>query len=414
MSDGKETGLVQFQELPAIAANAPAILEKNTKRLQHVKNKGQELLDIIEAEDITPEIDQACNEYLIGVATLKKMANELRSPLTQMLTAVSKEFTSIENDMDVKTPGTIPYKIQEHRNELARQEEIKRRKALEEEKSKRQAAEEAIDIKARVELKVREKYNTNLIAAKQKYIDLFNTFETVDQEAAIKVEIDKMPLSYPRDKFELIPVPITAIYVKAEDLAALIYSTKMAMYDELNANFKENMEAHKHHLIDQIPARKQEILEIAKAGAAEKKRLEQAALLRQKEEQVKLEREESDRQAQAIKDAETTKQVGEAQLSFETDVATAAINSETTQAVKHSYVIEVKTMTGWMLVANLWFKEIGPKVSMDKMPQKKWESMKKDLEVLAFNGGPRLDDSAHIEYFNDVKAVTKKTTPSLN
>jgi hypothetical protein len=197
-----------------------------------------------------------------------------------MLTAVGKEFTSIENQMDVKDAKTIPYKIQQHRNALARAEEAKRRKAMEEEKAKRQAAEEAIDIKSRVELKVRERYNQALIASKQRYIDLFNTFEAINQEAEIKAQLDKMPLSYPRDKFELISVPITAIYIKPDELAGIIYNTKMSLYDELNANFRENMEAHQMHLRDQIPARRQELLEIAKAGAAEKKRLEAAALLR--------------------------------------------------------------------------------------------------------------------------------------
>lgn len=402
------TGLVQFQELPAIAANAPAILEKNTKRLQHVINKGQELLDTIEAEGMTPELDAACNEYLVGVAKLKVMANELRSPLTKMLTAVSKEFTTIENGMDKDNASTIPYQIQQHRNELARAEEAKRRKALEEEKNKRQAAEEAIDIKVRVELKVRERYNTALIAAKQKYIDIFNEFNAVDQEADIKAQIDIMPTSYPRDKFELISVPITAIYISIDDLAGIIYSAKMALYDELNANFRENMEGHRHHLLDQIPARKQEILEIAKAGKAEAKRLADAAALRQREEQLRLEKEEQQRQSDALKAAETAKQVGEAQLAFNTDIKIAEIMSEQTQAVKHSYEIKVLTMTGWMQIANLWFKQFGSKTSVDKMMTKKFESMKKDLEVLAFNGGERLADSGHLIYESDVKAVTKK------
>jgi len=403
------TGLVQFQELPAIMENAPQALLKNTNLNKMALAKGQTLLDTIEAEGISPELDVECNKFLGNCSEGMKRMNERRSPITKMLTAVQKEFTKLENELDKDKVDTIPYKIQQHRNELARQEEAKRRKALEEENQKRFAANEAIEIKASVELKVRERYNQALIASKQKFIDLFNTFESVDQEKDIKAQIEAMPLTYPRDKFELISVPVTAIYVKPDALAALVYDSKMSLYDELNANFRENMESHKSHLLEQIPARKQEIAEMEKASKAEKKRLQEAQELRQREEQIKLDREEQQRKEQAIKDAQATKEVGAAQVLFEQEIATASIMSEQTQAVKHSYVIEVKTHVGWMQLLNLWFTEFGSKTPLDKFPTKKLESIKSDCEKLAFNGGKRLDDSAHIEYLSDVKALTKRS-----
>ncbi len=412
MSD-ENTGLVQFQELPAIAANAPAILEKNTKLLSIAIDKGQTLLDTIEgAGEITPEIDEDCNKFMANCATALKTMNERRSPITQMLTAVAKEFTRLENDLDKDKAGTIPFKIQAHRNELARKQLIKQQEEANKLKQQRLAAEEKIDVVARVQLKVRERYNEALIASKRKFNEVFNEM-TLDNIEETKAAIKAMPLAYPRDKFELIQCAVTAVYIPTEELAGIMFDAKVALYDELNANFRENMEALQMHLTDQIPARKQELVEIGKAGKAEQKRLADAAILRQKEEALRLEREESDRQAQALRASQETKEVGEATLNFEQDIAKAEIMGSATQVVKQSYVIEVKSATGWMMVVNLWFQNFGGKTSQDKFPGKKLESMKKDCELLAFNGGPRLDDSPHLEYLLDVKAKTTKSTPSL-
>jgi hypothetical protein len=405
----ENTGLVQFQELPAIAANAPAILEKNTSLLAKAIDKGQTLLDTIEGEgEMTPEIDEDCNKYMANCAAAVKIMNDKRKPITQMLTAVAKEFTRLENALDKDTPGTIPFKIQAHRNELARKEEAKRQEKIRAEERKRKASEEAIQIKAMVESKVRERYNQALIGAKQKYIDIFNTFDDVAKEADIKTQISTMPTFYPRDKFELISVAITPMYVAAEELAPLIYDTKMSFYDELNADFKVNMENHKHHLLEQLPARKQELVEMAKAGKAEKKRLQEAADERERQEKARLQQEEHELSLKASRSVEHNIQVGQAESLFDNEIATAEIMQETTQAVKQFYVIKVMTSSGWMQIANLWFKLFGAKTTLDKIGKKSLEAMKKDLETVAYNNGEKIADSGHLVYELDVKAITKK------
>jgi hypothetical protein len=408
MSDTNQS-LVQFQELPAIVSSAPEVLEKNTKLLNMAIGRGTGLLDTIDGDGMNPEIDAECNKFLATCSEAVKRMNERRSPITKMLTAVQKEFTRLENDLDVTKAGTIPYKIQQHRDNLAREQEAIRRKKLEEEKQKQFAAEETIRVKAMVETRVRERFNANLMAAKQKAIDIFNGFNDVKQESEIREALNAIPVTYPRDKFELIDTKVTAIYIKPEELAVLIFTTKMSFYDELNADYNSTMSAHKMNLIDQIPARKQEIKDIAAAGKAEKERLEKEAKRRQEEEATRLQREELERQQAAAKAVEHNIHAGQAQVLFDQDIAKAEIVGEATQAVKEFYIIEVKTAQGWMMVINLWFKYYGGKTAVEKIGTKKPESMKKDLETLAFNGGERLADSSHLEYVSDVKALTKKS-----
>lgn len=406
----QNTALIQFQELPAIAADAPAILEKNTAWMTSGINKGQGLLDTIEAEGMSPELDADCNEYLAQVATAKIKMNERRSPITKMLTAVAKEFTRLENALDKTDPSTIPYKIQDARDGLARTIALQQLKKQQELRDKQLADQERIDLKIKVQLRVREKYNEILFNFKKANNELFNTINLENIET-IKAKLEAIPTTYPEDKFTEIKCVLTSVYLKPDQLEMLVYNARAELYMECAADFKKNMEELQHYLLDQIPARKNELEEIEMAEKANKKLADQMkadAALRQQEEELRLAKENQQKEKDNEAQANTAKLVGTAELEFNKEVAHAEIFGGNTQVVKHSYVINVMTAQGWMMVINLWFKHFGGKTTLDKIAAKKPESMKKDLEVLAFNGGERLDDSGHLVYERDVKAVTKK------
>lgn len=405
----ENTALMQFQELPAIAADAPAILAKNTDWMNKGIAKGQGLLDTIEAEGMSPELDEACNEYLAQIAGARTKMNERRSPITKMLTAISKEFTRLENALDKTDASTIPYKIQAARNELARTIAQEQQRKLQEQHTKQLADQERIDLKIKVQLKVREKYNEILFNFKKKYNEVFNTMN-LDNVELIKAELSKIPTAYPEEKFKEIGCTVTAVYLKRDQLEMAVYNARAELYMECAADFKKNMEELQHYLLDQIPARKNELEEIELAQKSDKKLADQMkkdAELRQQEEAIRLAKENQQKEQMAMASANTAALVGKAELEFDKEVAQAEIFNENTQVVKHSYVIQVHTMTGAMMLTNLWFKEFGKKMTVEKWLTKKPESMKKDLETLAFNGGERLMDSAHLTYESDVKAVTK-------
>jgi hypothetical protein len=405
------SGLSVFEtELPLLAKSATAVRDKNNLLLSKALNKGQTLLDTLEGGEMSPELDVEFNNYLALCAKSVVMMNTDRKPITQMLTAIAGEFTKIENSLDKSKADTIPFKIQEARNNYARAAAAEQRRKEQELLNKQRSDAERIDIRAKVHARVHEKYTEILMGFKKKYNDLFYTLSIdPDNFKEVTDALNKMPMVYPEVKFNEIAAPtIMLMYVKQEELPALIFDSRKELYNELSSNFTENMEALKMHLIDQLPARKQELIDISKANKVEAKRLQDAADLRKEQEKLDLAKENQRREEEAAKAVETVKEVGTATLAFEKDIAQAEIFSEQTQSVKHSYVIQVRSNTGWMQVINLWFKEFGSKTSVDKVAVKKPESMKADLEKLAFNGGTRLDDSAHLVYEQDVKALTKK------
>lgn len=407
VEDTQNTGLIQFQELPVIAANAPEILQKNQSLLQKALSQGQGLLDTIQAEGMNDQIDAACNTFLVNCkAALEKM-NGRRSPITKMFTAIAKEFTTLEAPLDSTKSDSLYSQIQTQRNAYAKQKEEIRRQKEAEILRKQKIEQEKIDLKAHVEQAIRTAYLDKLYAFKKKGNDLFNAL-TLENLAENKKAIAALSTMYPRDKFYELPVTVTAVYLTKLELASLIFSVREELYNELSANFRENMEDLKSHLAEQIPARKAELEEIAKASVAEKKRLQDEADRRQREEQIRIERE-----------AEQAKKASEEKVSINRDAATAntLFDSEAEKAqlvdksiqVRQGYKITVTRPAGYQQIAAYWFSKFLNDTPMEKLEKKSLGQMTSDLEKLAqATDGKEKVISEYIIYEEDFKALAKR------
>ena len=82
-------------------------------------------------------LDEKCNLYLVNVNKTIKAMNERRSPITQMMTQIAKQFTTLEADLK---DGSIVKTIQLSRNEWAKKKEDDR-KAKEEAARRKLAAD---------------------------------------------------------------------------------------------------------------------------------------------------------------------------------------------------------------------------------------------------------------------------------
>lgn len=129
-------------EVISILQTAPDILARNEASVSACTNAGKTLLDTIEGNGGigTDEIDIAVQEYLAKSKKTVENMNNRRKPLTQMLTAISKRFTTLEGSIDAKSKGTIPYLLQMERNKYAAKK-LEEQKRREEEARQRQLAE---------------------------------------------------------------------------------------------------------------------------------------------------------------------------------------------------------------------------------------------------------------------------------
>lgn len=159
-------------EVISILQTAPDILARNEASVSACTNAGKTLLDTIEGNGGigTDEIDTAVQEYLAKSKKTVENMNNRRKPLTQMLTAISKRFTTLEGSIDAKSKGTIPYLLQMERNKYAAKK-LEEQKRREEEARQKQLAENE---KAQYRADITVLLDTTYAAYVEKHINALN------------------------------------------------------------------------------------------------------------------------------------------------------------------------------------------------------------------------------------------------
>ena len=159
-------------EVISILQTAPDILARNEASVSACTNAGKTLLDTIEGNGGigTDEIDTAVQEYLAKSKKTVENMNNRRKPLTQMLTAISKRFTTLEGSIDAKSKGTIPYLLQMERNKYAAKK-LEEQKRREEEARQKQLVENE---KAQYRADITVLLDTTYAAYVEKHINALN------------------------------------------------------------------------------------------------------------------------------------------------------------------------------------------------------------------------------------------------
>ena len=123
--------LIKVEEFTSILQTAPDMLSTNQQSVSRCNNAGQGLLDTIEAngEINSDELDAKIADFISKAKITVKKMNERRSPLTQLLTRISKEFTTLETDINYTNKDSVTAKLQLHRNQYAEKKlaEIKKK-----------------------------------------------------------------------------------------------------------------------------------------------------------------------------------------------------------------------------------------------------------------------------------------------
>jgi hypothetical protein len=434
-----------------VLKTGPQILVANQTRKEKALAVGRSILSTIQESGMTPELDERAKNYLVNINKAGKEMKEERSAVTQIMDELKKMYTTVENELDIKKPGTVPALIQEQRDAYARQiaeEAEARRKEAEREAARKN---EAIEIAAHAEKRLNESFGEWLLAKKMAMTKFFNalTLETFDEgeqrltQAKIVVnwEHTASDASFNR-------------YHSSDEIKAI----SIDKFNELLPDFQNTAVAeltiHRDDIIEKLPSKKAELLEakrladeayeaelkarqaekerldaIAKANAAEKKKLEAAAEQARKEEaerqaelkkqqdeaaaeQKRREQQEEKRMAdeaaeakrKADLDADVKKQGEQTMAMFEKEAAIA----ETADApeTKVGYEITVLHPVGFTQIFAIWFEKVGKDLPVDKIGNTKLDQMKAWAEKEALKG--TKIDSKFIQYNDTFKAVNRK------
>lgn len=396
----------QYNNSIALFQNGSQILVQNELLISKIRASGQSIINKIQANEgkLTPELDKLCNDFIAKANQRLKEMNEARAPITQMLTAVQKMFTSLEAQLDIKKPDTEMAILQSFRNEYAKQIAEEQRKKKEEAERQAKKAQEAISIKSNVETQLSQYFNSYVAAEKQKIQNRFNSLTLAEFDSSIEKLKELNPV-YQYEHFKAFAPSIQAFYNDKAEIENIVLNSVTGKFDGFCKTFIQELSEFINSLLARSASKKSELIALAEADAEEKERLEKEQLQRQKAEEERIKREAEEAQKQAELQAQSQAAAEETMVLFEKEAALAV--DTPAPATRQGYEIEVLHPAAWVQIFQLWWEHEGKSLEAEKIEKKTMSAMKKACESLAHKKNIKIE-SQFLKYNETFKAVNKK------
>jgi hypothetical protein len=387
--------IVKFQEF---AATAPQVLEENKLRVSNALNAGRNLLQKVETEGMSDDIDTELNRYQVKAKKTYDLIVKTRKPITQLFDQIKKEFTGTEADLDPKKPDSIYSQIQNKRNKWA-QKKLDEQKKREQEIQRKQAVQkEKAEVEAQVSTSLESYFNDYLSNYADQLYDYFNSSTLADLVETEK-RIRTANSEYPKEHFDQFKVSVTTIYLSKDDKIALKVDVMDGKYGEFKKRYSEKIKEVKVDIISKLPSKRAELEQLAKASAEEASRLKAEQEKRKQEEKERRAKEKKEAEEKAKVDAETKKKAAEMQSMFDAEV--------TEKAIRSGYEIIVKHPVGFASIFQFWFEREGKNLPLDQIEKKSLKQMKTFCEKYAHKNNETIQ-SPYLEYKEIAKVAARK------
>lgn len=391
-------------EVVSILQSAPGILTENETRVSKCTNAGKALLDTIHASNgiNSDEIDTQVQKYIeASKQTLDRM-NQSRKPITQMLSAISKRFTSLENEIDPKSPGTIPYKLQQSRNNYAAKKLEEQKKREEEARRIQMTENEKAQYKSDISLLLENTY-ANYVTRHINALNGMYAHATLVTYNDVCRQIREANTAFNWTDFaNNVKDTFQTFYMDAATRNGIKNELASIKKKEFAERYSFEIEGVKQELVDRLPSlRKQleEQEELRRTNAEEAARQEEIRRQQQQEQARKQEEERKRREADAKAKADAEKAAAEVQAAF--DFSAASMPSTPTKA-KVKKKIQITNPQGFLQVYQMWFTREGINMSMEDL-EKVHKKMITYCEKVMNKDGEKIQ-SAFVKYIDDVTA----------
>lgn len=388
--------LLRKENIATIVKAGPQSYQTNALSCQRCAEAGQQLLNEIERNGMSDELDKRLSAYIEKTRKTVKVMNERRSPVTKLFDQVRSEFTLLENTIDPTKKDTIPFRIAQYRNAYAaqkREEEERRRQA-------ELAAQEAIRAKeiyrAAVEEDYRRSFN-NLVTGSINKLTKLNSDVTLENYAAVFDTLTGYQSTLPADWWP--PSGVRLPYNISPDEAKVIRNEVFQkLFPDFEDQFVSEVDEYRRAILDKLPSKKIELERMAEADAAEAARLKAEMAKREAEEAARKEQERLRAEAEAKQKAELDKSNAEMAGFF----GMAKAEQVYTPKAKVSKKIKVNDPSAFLGIVSLWWQREGCNLSVDELAKifKKQvtfcEKLATKEDILVENPG--------LEYYDDVKA----------
>jgi len=396
------TELIKVEEFTSLMKSAPDALGKNQKSIANCNSAGQAILDTIQGEGMTDELDAKAAEYLKKVNVTITNMKSRRAPVTQLFDRIRSIFTTDEKAIDPKDKSTIPGKIAAERDRYAA---LKR----EEERRKQQEMQRQANIekeKGMYRLAIEQAINTHMssyFAEQQKNLSHIWESITLATFELKEKSIRGWSTLYPREHFDTFNQDITTYYLDAqtkENIKAEILNNK---YSAFSQQYKFDMEDLRQSFIDRLSSKKQELIEeeeLRKKDAEAAAKAETERKQREEEERKQRELEIQQKEHEQQQKAESSIQSAQMNSLFAT--AAASVTTRTSKA-KVTERIKILHPAGFLEIYQMWWINEGQNLTIEEL-EKIHKKMISFCEKKANSDDEMKIKSKYIRYEEEVKA----------
>ena len=393
----QELAIIKQENIQTIVSAAPQSYKDNKLSRENCEAAGQAILDAIVQGGMTDELDQRAAQYIEKARKTVKKMNERRAPVTQLFDTIRKEFTVMENAIDPTKANTIPFKLQQYRNQFAAkkraEEEERRRKEYEriqiEQARSRMKQDIEDDFKQQFQSLVNK--DCNALSAIDSAVNLDNYEASLAQ---VKNYSTELPADFLYNLHTLIRIPagITVNEIRKAEI-----EIKERLAKQFKEQYEFEIDSTKQYIIDRLPSKKNNLESMAQASAEEAARIKAEMEARQRKEAEDQEAERRRKEEEEKQKAEMARQQSEMESLFRQQ----SIVSGYQPKVKVEQKINLLNPEGMMPILSMWWSKEGCHLSVEELT-KMFKKQITFCEKLAKEGTYIKDES--VEYVEDVKA----------
>ena len=394
----QELAIIKQENIQTIVSAAPQAYTDNKLSCDNCNRAGQSILDAILAQGMTDELDQQASQYIEKVRrTLKKM-NERRTPVTQLFDTIRKEFTSMENGIDPTKAGTIPYQLQQQRNQYAAKKRAEEEERLRKEYERQQIEQARSRMKQDIEDDFKQQFQS-LVNRDCNALSAIDSAVTLDNYESSFAQIRDFSTELPVDfinnlkTFIRIPAGITI-----DEILKAEIETKEHLAKQFKEQYEFEIDSTKQYIIDRLPSQKNNLERMAQASAEEAARIKAEMEARQRKEAEEQEAERRRKEEEEKQKAEMARQQAEMEGLF---CQQAVVSSGYQPKVKVAQKINLLNPEGIMPILSMWWSKEGCTLTVDELT-KMFKKQITFCEKLAKEGTLIADEN--IEYVEDIKA----------
>lgn len=394
-----ELAIIKQENIQTIVSAAPQSYNDNKLSCERCISAGQSILNTITTNGgMTDELDKEAALFIEKARKTVKKMNEKRSPVTKLFDDIRREFTVIENAIDPTKVDTIPYKLQQYRNQYAAKKRAEEEKRRQEEYKRQQAEQARIKLRQDIEGDFKAQFQTylnqsiNWLTTKDNSVTLEN-YNTVYSE--IKNFSVSLPADWLHNLYTLIRIPANIL---VDELRQFETDTKERLSKQFTEQYTAEIQDNKDFILDRLPSKKANLERMAQADAAEAARVKTEMEERQRKEAEEREAERKRKEEEEKQKAEMARQQAEMNGLFSEQASMQNYQPK----VKVTQKIELLNPEGIMPILSMWWSKEGCTLSVEEL-SKLFKKQITFCEKLANKDSVYIENES-VQYIDDVKA----------